>query len=237
MTSPRTLARIAGGLYLAVAVFTSLAGLVNTGIVTPDDATATTRDIAESATLFRLAFAAELVGAVFFLLTGVALYRLLNHVGRLTAAVMVGFVAIGVAIQTLNLVNQQAALRIATGPGHAEAFGEAGTRQLTMLFADLQHDGYLIAQTYFGLWLLPLGYLVHRSGYFPKALGVLLVIGCLGHLTDVFTRFLAPEFGARISLFALTPAAIAELSFVAWLLVKGAKASTAVRSGTAHARS
>lgn len=237
MTSPQTLARVAGGLYLAVAVFTSLAGLVNTGLVTPDDATATTGHIAESATLFRLGFASELVGAVFFLLTGVALYRLLNHVGGLTAAVMVGFVAIGVAIQTVNLVNQRAALRIATGSGYAETFGEAGTEQLTMLFADLQRDGYLIAQTYFGLWLLPLGYLVYRSDYFPKALGVGLVIGSLGHLTDVFARFLAPEFGARISLFALTPAAIAELSFIAWLLVKGAKATTAVRSDTAHARS
>ncbi|WP_216214423.1 DUF4386 domain-containing protein [Amycolatopsis aidingensis] len=198
MTAPRTLARIAGSLYLVVAVLTIFAGLVNARIVEPGDAAATADNIAASATLFRLGFVSELVGAVAFLGTGMALYLLLRHVNQLAAAAMVVTVAVSVAIQTLNLVHQHAALTIATGQDHPGAFGPAGSDQLTMLFADLQQHGYLIAQTYFGLWLLPLAYLVARSGYFPKVLGVLLVLGCLGHLTDVFTRFLAPD-SARTS--------------------------------------
>ncbi|MER5626651.1 DUF4386 domain-containing protein [Streptosporangium sp. NPDC002544] len=223
MTAPKTLARIAGSLYLIVAGLTSFAGLVNTRIAESGDAAATADNIDTSATLFRIGFASELVGATAFLLTGMALYLLLKHVNQMAAAAMVTFVAVSVAIQSMSLLNQHAALTIATGQVYTGAFGPTGSDQLTLLFAGLQRDGYLIAQTYFGLWLLPLGYLVVKSGYFPKVLGVLLVIGCFGHLVDVFARFLAPGFGADISLFALTPAAVAELSFIAWLLVKAVR--------------
>lgn len=223
MTAPKTLARSAGSLYLLVAVFTVFAGVVNTRLVEPGDAEATAANVRASATLFRVGFVSELVGAVCFLLTAMVLYRLLKHVSRAAALAMITFVAVSVAIQSLNLLNQSAGLMVATGQGPADALGPAGSDRLAMLFADMYHDGYLIAQTYFGLWLLPLGYLVVTSGYFPKVLGVLLVIGCLGHLADVFARLLAPGFGAAVSPFAMTPAAVAELAFIAWLLVKAVR--------------
>lgn len=217
--APGSLARVAGSLYLTVAVLTIFAGVVNTRIVEPGNAAATTDSIGSSETLFRLGFVSELAGAAAFLATGMALYLLLKHVSQPAAAAMVVLVAVSVAIQSLNLLNQNAALMIATGH---YAFGPADSDQLAMLFADLQRDGYLIAQVYFGLWLLPLGYLVVKSDYFPNVLGVLLMSGCLGHLVDVFARFLAPDFGATISPFALTLAAVAELSFIGWLLARGA---------------
>lgn len=141
MTAPRTLARIAGALYLVVAVFTIFAGLVNTRIVEPGNAAVTADNIATSATLFRIGLVSELLGATAFLSTAVALYLLLKHVNQLVAAVMVTFVAVSVAIQSLNLLNQQAALTIVTGQGYADAFGPAAADQLAVLFADLQHDG------------------------------------------------------------------------------------------------
>ncbi|MBQ1075830.1 DUF4386 domain-containing protein [Micromonospora sp. C31] len=223
MTAPTTLARVAGFLYLIVAVLTIFAGLVNARAVESGDAAATVDGIGTSATLFRVGLVSELMGATAFLLTSMALYLLLKHVDQLAAAAMVTFVAVSVAIQSLNLLNQKAALTIATGQDYAGAFEPAERDQLTMLFADMQHDGYIIAQTYFGLWLLPLGYLVVRSGYFPKVLGVLLMVGCLGHLVDVFARFLAPDFGADISPFVMTAAAVAELSFIAWLLIRAVR--------------
>lgn len=212
--TPKALARTAGLLYLAVAVFTIFAGLVAESVAGADDVRA-------SAGLLRLGFASELVGAVAFLLTSMALHRLLRHVAPMVAAAMVVFVAVAVAIQTLNLLNQQTALTIATDPAFADALGRAGSDRLVALFAGMHQDGYLIAQTYFGLWLLPLAYLVVRSDYFPAALGYLLAVGCCGHLVDVFTRFLAPGAGAAVSPFAMVPAAIAELTFLGWLLVKG----------------
>jgi hypothetical protein len=74
---------------------------------------------------------------------------------------------------------------------------------------------------FFGLLLLPLGYLVLGSGWFPKALGVLLIAGCFGYLVDLFAQFLAPGVAESIELLVVAPAAVGELSFIAWLLVKG----------------
>jgi Domain of unknown function (DUF4386) len=134
-----------------------------------------------------------------------------------------------------NLVNQLAALLIATGEDYSRVFGQAGSDALVMLFADLHHYGYLIAQMFFGLWLLPLGYLVVKSGYFPKVLGVLLAIGCLGYLVDLFARFLTPAVADTIARFALAPAAVGELAFVAWLLVKAVNAPRRVEHAPAAA--
>jgi Domain of unknown function (DUF4386) len=86
----------------------------------------------------------------------------------------------------------------------------------------MQHDGFLIAQMFFGLWLLPLGYLVVRSGYVPRVLGVLLALG-VGYLVDLFARFLALGAAERISPFVLAPALVGEVAVVAWLLVKAVR--------------
>ena len=219
---PRTLARVAGCLYLIVAVCAMVAVSVRSRMVVAD-AAATADNIRASATLFRFGFVSDLVQATCFLLTAMALYLLLRHVSRPVAAAMVTLVAVSVAIMCLNLLNQFVALSIATGEEYSSAFGPAGADALTALFADMQHNGFLIAQMFFGLWLLPLGYLVVRSGYVPKVLGVLLAAGGVGYLVDLFARFLAPGVAERISSFVLAPAVVGEVSFVAWLLVKSVR--------------
>jgi hypothetical protein len=220
----RGLARVAGSFYLVVAVFGGFAELVvRAGIVEPAGAAATADNIRGSATMFRWGFASDLVQATFFLFTGMALYLLLRHVHEMVARAMVVFVAVSVAIISLNLLNQYTALALATGEEYASGFGAAGADTLAGLFADMHAAGYLIAQVFFGLWLLPLGYLAYRSGYFPKVLGVLLAVGCFGYLVDTFTSLLAPGIADRIEWIVVTPAAVAELWFVAYLLVKGVR--------------
>jgi hypothetical protein len=224
MVPTRTLARTAGVLYLMVAVCGMFAELyVRSGIVVPGDAAATADNIRASATLFRLGFVVDLVQATCFLLTAMALYLLFRHVNRLVAAAMVTLVAVSVAIMCLNLLNQLVALSIATDGAYASALGPAGSDALATLFAEMQRDGFLIAQMFFGLWLLPLGYLVVRSGYVPRVLGVLLALGGVGYLVDLFARFLALGAAERISPFALAPALVGEVAFVAWLLVKAVR--------------
>jgi hypothetical protein len=161
------------------------------------------------------------------LLVAMALYLLFRHVNRLAAAAMVTFVAVAVAIGSLNLLNQYTALTIATGEDYTRAFGKAGSDALTLLFADMQHNGYYISAMFWGLWLLPLGWLVITSGYVPKVLGVLLLIGGVGYLADLFTRFLTPDLGARIGASLLAPGGIAELVFTLWLLVKAVRVPAA----------
>ena len=80
-----------------------------------------------------------------------------------------------------------------------------------------------IAQIFFGLWLVPLGHLAYKSGMFPRALGVVLVVGGLSYLVDVLARFLVPAVGERVHGFLAVPPTIAEIWMVGYLLVKGVK--------------
>jgi Domain of unknown function (DUF4386) len=122
---------------------------------------------------------------------------------------MVTFAAVGSGIQVLNELNQYTALAVATGAGYTRSVGRAGSDALTLLFVDMQHGGYIIDALFFGLWLLPLGYLVLRSGYFPKALGVLVVVAGCGYLVDLFSVFLTPGISDRVGQFVTVPAAAA----------------------------
>jgi hypothetical protein len=91
-----------------------------------------------------------------------------------------------------------------------------------MLFINLYKNGSTIAQIPFGVWLLPLGYLVYRSGFLPKILGVFLLADFLAQLIYVIQRFLLPGYMA-LSYPCLAVSLIAEVSLTLWLLIKGAK--------------
>jgi Domain of unknown function (DUF4386) len=221
-TSPKTLARIAGVLYLIVAVTVGYAeAYVRSLIGSSGDAATTADNVRTFAMQLRSAFVVDLVQAIFFLLTTIALYALLKHANGLVAIGMLIFVATGVAVQCLNLLNQYTALTIATSPEYANAFGVAGSNALSKLFVDMQLNGFHIAEIFFA-WLVPLGYLVVRSGYFPKLMGVLLMIGGVAYLVDFTAYFLLPVAASTVAP-VLAISAVAEVSFILWLLVKGAK--------------
>ena len=237
MTSDKALARVAGLLYLMVAVATGVAGYLRGSIVVATDASTTAEHIRASETLFRGGIVADLVAATFFLLTAMVLYALLRNVNRLAAAAMVILVAVSVAIQSLNLLNEVAALAIATGGGPAGILGQADSDALALLFVNLQHDGFVISQMFFALWLLPLGYLVVKSGSFPRVLGYLLGVACLGYLVDLFAHFLAPGIEPSVLPVSAIAGAIGELGFMAWLVGKGVsgRGRLAADAGPSHA--
>jgi hypothetical protein len=87
--------------------------------------------------------------------------------------------------------------------------------------------GFLIAQIFFGLWLIPLGYLAYRSGMFPKALGLMLNVAGVCYLADTLVLFLVPDFGKQVNAFLVIPPMIGEVSMAAYLLVKGVRSSPA----------
>lgn len=224
MSSPQRLARTAGLLYLVVVIFGTFAHrFVRAEVYVPGAAATTAENVAVNAALVRFGFVADLVMATFFLFVAMALYRLLQHVNKDVARAMVTFVAIAVAIICLNMVHQFAALLVATDGSYASALGTEASDALVLLLLDLQRYGYLIAQIFFGLWLLPLGYLARRSGMFPRALGVLLMIACYSYQVDTVAQFLVPDIAGAVSLFVLAPAAVAEFWMVGYLLVKGVK--------------
>ena len=217
-------ARFAGVLYLIVAIFGGFAHLfVRAAVYVPGDATTTAERVLANAGLVRVGVVADLFQATVFLFLGMALYPLLKHASPNAARAMVILVATATTVICLNMVFQFAALLVATNGAYVAAFGAAGASALVLLLLDIQHYGYLIAQIFFGLWLVPLGYLAYRSGMFPRALGVLLVVGGFSYVVDMLSLFLVPELGEVVSEFVLIPSAVAELWMVAYLLVKGVR--------------
>ena len=223
MPPPRTLARTAGLLYLVLVVGAAFPEIMRAAVVEPGDAVATADNIRASATLFRLSFVSDLIAGIAFLSTAMALYLLLKHVNQLVAAAMVTFVALAVAVGSLVALNHYVALVIVTSDAYTRSLGKAGADALALLFVGMQRDGATLNAIWYGPWLVPLGYLVIKSGWFPKAVGVLPIVGCFGYLAALFTRFLAPDAPADIGSLFFTVGAIGELSFVAWLVVRGVR--------------
>lgn len=227
--APKPLARTAGLLYLVVAILGAFAHLfVRATIYVPGDATATADNVVAKTSLLRLGFMADLVGAACFLSLAFLLYLLLKHVNKNVARAMVIFVSIAVSIICLNLLHHFAAILVATEPSYTAALTPQASDALVLLMLDLHHYGYLIAQIFFGLWLLPLGYLAYKSGMFPRALGVILMAGCFGYLVDFFVQFMAASIAPTVSPFVLIAPTVAELWMVGYLLVKGIARNPAI---------
>jgi hypothetical protein len=224
MTSPKRLARIAGLFYLLVAIFGGFAeGFGDPKMYVAGNAAATAANVLANPGLVRMIVVAHLLNSIFFVLTAMALYILLQHVNKIVARAMLVFVALAVGITTLNAVFQFEGLRVATDSAYAAAFGTAGSNALVLLLLDIQHYGTLSAQVFFGLWLAPLGYLVYKSGLFPKALGVMLVTATVCYLVDLFAAFLVPDFAQQIHPFVGIVVGIAEIWMVLYLLVVGVR--------------
>jgi len=130
---------------------------------------------------------------------------------------------VAVGIITLNAVFQFEGLQVATNASYVTAFGAAGSNALVLLLLDIQHYGTLSAQVFFGLWLAPLGYLAYKSGLFPKALGVVLVMAAVSYLVDSLAAFLAPDFSKQVHRFLSILPIIAEVWMLGYLLVVGVK--------------
>ncbi len=224
MTSPKRLARIAGVLYLLVGIFGGFAeGFVDPRMYVAGNAAATTANVVANSALVRMGVVSHLLDGTLFVFLALTLYILLEHVNQSVARAMLVLVALSTGIICLNAVFQFEGLRVATDSSYATAFGVAGSNALVLLLLDTQHYGTLVAQVFFGLWLVPLGYLAYRSGLFARWLGVVLVVGGVCYLVDLLTAFLVPDLSREIHAFVVIPSAVAEISMVLYLLVVGVK--------------
>jgi hypothetical protein len=232
-TSKR-LARLAGVLYLFVGIFGGFAeGFVDPRMYVAGNADATAGNVVAHSGLVRMGVVSHLLDGTFFVFLALALYILLEHAHKTVARAMLVLVALATGIICLNAVFEFEGLQVATIGSYAAAFGTAGSNALVLLLLDTQHYGTLIAQVFFGLWLVPLGYLANKSGLFPKWLAALLVAGGVCYLVDLLAAFLVPDLGQRIHAFVVIPCALAEISMVVYLLVVGVKTLTPARASSA----
>jgi hypothetical protein len=224
MSSPKTLARLAGLLYLIVAVGGGFSELfVRMSVKVPGNAAATAANIADHQALFRAGFVMDLVDFTCFLGVGLLLYWIFRSVNPLVALAMLVVNAVSVAMQALNMLNHLAALLLATQPKLTGGLSGQTANSLTTFFLEMHHQGYLIAQIFFGLFLLPLGYLVYKSGYLPRLIGIFLMIGSAGYIADLVAVYSSPGFDSSIGLLFASVGGLAEIVFLLWILVMGVK--------------
>lgn len=230
MNSPKRLARIAGLLYLLVGIFGGFAeGYLEPKMYVAGNASATAGNVVANSGLVRMGVVADLLDGTFFVFLALTLYVLLKSVHKSMARAMLVFVALAAGMTCIAAVFEFEGLRAATGAVDLASFGTEGSNALVLLLLDTQHYGLLTAQIFFGLWLVPLGYLAYKSGWFPKALGVLLVIGGACYLVDLLAAFLVPDFGQQIHAFIVIPCIVAETWMVGYLLVTGVNTVAAVQ--------
>jgi len=220
--SPRKTARMAGLFYLIFTLTTALAAVVRSRIIVSGDAAATANNIVSSQGLFRVGFVTELVSAVFFLLAAWGLYVLLKPVNKNLALLFLLLNLSGVAIECINALNLFAALQFFSSANYLNVFQTGQLQAMAMSFLNSYTNGFMIAQIFFGTWLLPLGYLVYKSRFLPKFLGILLILDFFCWTSYFFQFFLFPDYGILIYSGSAV-GFIAEISISLWLLIMGVK--------------
>lgn len=221
MTNANTIGRLAGAIYLVVVV-TGLFSLVYvpSRITVSGDAYATVNNIVAHGSLFRAGIAAFLIKQVAFLLLPFALFKLLRPVHQDMAIAMVALATASVPIALVSLTNRLDVLDV-LGGSYSQALSPSQLQSQAMLSLNAYGNGLLVTTLFWGLWLLPFGCLVIRSGFLPKILGILLVLGGIGYVTQVFWEILVPA--TRFPDLVLLPAAIGEIGICLWLLGVGVR--------------
>ncbi len=220
MNTIKKTARIAGFLYFMYIVTSIIADLFGRFVFA--DAPSTVNHITAHESLFRIGLVTSLFSYVLFLLAAWALYVLLKSVNKDVALLFLLLNLGGFAILVYSHLNLLSSLMLLSGADYLKVFQPDQLQAQAMLFINLYKNGSTIAQIPYGVWLFPLGYLVFKSGFLPKILGILLIVDCFGLLIYVCQRFLLPGYEV-ISYPCLVISFIAEVSLTLWLVIKGVK--------------
>jgi Domain of unknown function (DUF4386) len=217
--SPLVRARVAGALYLfanILAPFTLL--YLPSRFIVRGDPAATASHIMASESLFRFGIVGNLFTFTANIFLALALFQLLKVAGRNMAFLMVLLLLVGVPIAMANELSQLAVLQLLSGAGNLKAYGTDQLQAAAYLLLRSHEQGLLIAHIFFGLWLLPMGYLVFTSRFIPRVVGLLLVIAGVGYVVQSFGIFL----GYSVNIIMFT--GLGEAVFLLWLLIFGVNA-------------
>jgi len=226
-------ARITGGFYLGYFVASVLGSML--GHIGPGTAQQVYQAIVTNAWSFRLALVIALTSGFLFLMAGWGLYVLLRPVNEDLALLFLLLNAVGVAIQGASMLSLVSAMFLGGGASYMQAYSAAQLEGLALLSINVYKTGWATAQLFFGTWLFPLAYLVYKSKFLPRFLGVLLMLDGIGVLIWFLQALLWPAYRA-ITYPGLAVSFVAELGLALWLLIKGVKvvdsAAQAAREST-----
>jgi len=218
--APEEVARIAGGFYLAFVLASVLAGVL--GHIGMGGVDQVYQSVVTNTWAFRLAFVVALISAFLFLMAAWGLYVLLRPVNQHLALLFLLLNAVGVAMQCASMFPLLSVLLQGDAASHLQAFSAAQLEGLAYLSIGVYKTGFVTAQLFFGTWLFPLGYLVYKSKFLPRFLGVMLMLDGIGVLIWFLQALLLPAYPA-ISYPAFVLGFVAEVGLGLWLLIKGVK--------------
>ena len=215
--SPKAKARLAGGLLLITMLAGGFAqGTIVGKLVVSGDATATVANILAHEPLYRLAFAIYLVEMVCQITMTVLFYDLLKPVSKSASLLAATFGLIGCTIKTLSRLFFFAPLLVLGGAHYLSVFDTKQLQALAFLSLRVNYTAETIAMVFFGLYALAKGYLVFKSTFLPRVLGVLSAIGGLGWLI-----YLYEPLALRLQSFIVSAGVLGSLVSVVWLLGYG----------------
>jgi hypothetical protein len=221
----RRIARVGGILYLLIIVIGALGEAVVRGsIVVPGNATATAANLRSMEFLWRLGVAGEIVLLTCATALALIFYVLLRPVSRNLALMTILFNLVCIAIEGVAAVSLSTALLPVSNAAYLNVFTPEQLNVLAMLSIRSHTVGFGVALIFFGVECLILGYLIFRSSYMPRAIGVLMQIAGVCYLINSLALILSPPLSSRLFPAILLPALVAELSLALWLLIKGVRA-------------
>jgi hypothetical protein len=231
MNSTKKTARLAGLLWFLVAVTTGFSLIyVRPKLIVSGDAAATVKNIIAFESLFRAAIASSILTQIFLLFFGLTIFRLFKGINKTLATVFLTSLLVGVAIGVVNSLNNIGALLVVSNPDYPKAFQPEQINALAMTFLRLNNFGIGLNEIFTAVVLFSLGLLIIRSGYLPRVLGILLMIGACAFPINTFTKILIPQFYpvlmTQITMFlnAFGPPAT-----ILWLLIVGVKEPQPIR--------
>ena len=225
-TGSKAYIKFTGLFYLLIAVIGGFSiGYMPNEIFVSGDGVATTQNIINNMSLFRLGIAGDIFVLIFEVLLTVMLYRLFKAVSS-TIAMIATFARLAMSIiMGINLINYLIPLLILSNTDYLIGFETNEANSIILLFMEAHKFGEYIWQLFFGLHLIALGYLILKSNCFPKLLGILMIIGSIGYASDSLLRLLIINNTtvSYITTALLVFAVIGELAFALWLLIKPIK--------------
>ena len=221
-TSPQVYARTGGVLYLIMIILGIINELVvRGGIIVPGDVAATAANLKSSESLWRFGIAIELIMVIITICLALIMYVLTKPVSKNIALLAAFFNLIALAVQAAYSLKLIEALFPLGGAEYLKAFTPEQLYAITNMAIKSHGQGFGICLLLFGPFFFLTGYLIMKSGYFPKAVGILYLIPGLSYIVSSFAVILAPSFGEQYYLFMAGPALIGELSLSLWLIIKG----------------
>src|SRR3954469_25060058 len=218
---PHSIARAAGIFWLLTILTSAFAFAVGGRFFVPDDAAATAANVIAHESLYRLGFFAHIIATACYLAATLLVYVLLRPVNRNISLLAAFFSLIGCAVGAVSCLLFLAPLGILTAADAPAAFTVAQLQTQALTFLGLSARANDIGLVFFALHVLCVGYLIRRSTFLPRFLGILLTLTSVCYLANSFAIFLNLPFRHFLIPFVAAGGLIGEGTFTFWLLIAG----------------